>query len=167
VQGPAEAAAETNTNQWENVLREIESGQVRPIYTSAPPDRALPGVHRWMSEPTAGLPAWIELRWPEPVPVREIQLIFDTGLHRFLTLSQADGYTRRMHWGAPQPETVADYVIEFDEGGTWKEWARVAGNYQRRRVHSRQESVETGALRVTVTRTHGLDHARIVEVRAY
>ena len=121
-----------------------------------------------MSDPAAGLPAWIELRWPEPVTLREVQVIFDTGLHRFLTLSQADGYTQRMHWGAPQPETVRDYRIEAEgEGGSWREVVMVNGNYQRRRVHVLPEHIETRALRLHVFATQGLDHARVMEIRAY
>jgi hypothetical protein len=43
----------------------------------------------------------------------------------------------------------------------------VEGNYQRRRVHRLAAPVAASALRVTVTATNGLDHARICEVRAY
>lgn len=154
-------------NLWDDVLTELKTGHARVQHTAAPPDRAKPGLHRWMSDPAAGLPAWIELRWDEPVFVREVQLIFDTGLHRFLTLSQADGYTRRMHWGSAQPETVRDYAIAVEIAGAWREILRVDGNYQRRRVHLFAGSEAAAALRVTVNATNGLDHSRIVEVRAY
>lgn len=120
-----------------------------------------------MSDPAAGFPAWLELRWNEPVPVREVQLVFDTGMHRFLTLSQSDGYTRRMLWGQPQPETVRDYIIEIATASGWREVKRVFGNFQRRRVHVLESSVLVDAIRVTVTATNGLDHVRIFEVRAY
>ncbi|MBL9201277.1 MAG: hypothetical protein JNL39_12265, partial [Opitutaceae bacterium] len=159
----------TVANQWENVLKELETGKAHAIYTSAPPDRAFRGTHRWMSDPAAGLPAWIELRWPEPVAVRELQLVFDTGLHRFLTLSQADGYTARMMWGRPQPETVSDYRLEVETSvapGAWQIVHTERGNYQRRRVHA-VAPVSIRALRIVVTATHGLDHARVCEVRAY
>jgi hypothetical protein len=115
---------------------------------------------------SVGVPAWLELRWETPISIGEVQLIFDTGLHRFLTLSQADGYTRRMHWGAPQPETIADYRLEYRDGDEWRVAMEIRGNYQRRRVH-RFTSVTTEALRIVVLRTHGLDHARICEVRIY
>ncbi len=167
VHGPAPSALDERENQWANVLQEIETGKTDAHYTSAPPDRAFPGTHRWMSDPAAGLPAWIELRWPEPVNVREVQLIFDTGQHRFLTLSQADGYTRRMHWGAPQPETVRDYRIEaMEAGGKRSVLHTERGNYQRRRVH-RIDVVATSSLRVVVDATNGVDHARIFEIRVY
>lgn len=160
----------TSGNQWEKVLQEIATGEVRALYTSAPPGRAFPGTHRWRSDPAAGLPAWLELRWAGAIQPREVQLVFDTGQHRFLTLSQADGYTRRMHWGAPQPETVRDYRIEIETDGTpgWKSVLAVTGNYQRRRVHRLPPGLPAvRALRVTVEATQGLDHARIFEVRVY
>jgi hypothetical protein len=167
VHGQSAPALNLDGNQWENVLKEIETGRAAVHHTVAPPDRAFPGTHRWMSDPKHGLPASIELRWTEPIELREIQLIFDTGMHRFLTLSQADGYTRRMHWGAPQPETVRDYRIECEETASWREIASVDGNYQRRRVHAWQSPVKTRAIRVKVLATNGIDHARIFEVRAY
>ncbi|MBI5692795.1 MAG: FAD-dependent oxidoreductase [Verrucomicrobia bacterium] len=171
VQGPrAPATIGTSAgNQWENVLRELETGKGEALYTSAPPDRARPGSHRWMSDPAQGLPAWLELRWPEPVTVREVQLVFDTGQHRFLTLSQADGYTKRMLWGMPQPETVRDYRLEVDDGdGVWREVHVERGNYQRRRVLRLEgRAASARALRVVVESTNGLDHARLLEVRVY
>ena len=120
-----------------------------------------------MSDPAAGLPAWLELTWPVAVQIIEVQLIFDTGLHRFLTLSQADGYTRRMKWGEAQPETVRDYTIAARAGDEWKGLVSVVRNHQRRRVHTFAEPVLTTKIRIEVLKTNGLDHARIVEVRAY
>jgi hypothetical protein len=168
VHGPDVVASAAAANQWENVLAEIATGKATALYTSAPPDRAAPGLHRWMSEPAAGLPATLELRWPQLVAVREVQLIFDSGLHRFLTLSQADGYTARMEWGRPQPETVRDYRLEAKIGGEWRVIHTEVGNYQRRRVHRWAEPLPTvAALRLVVTATNGLDHARVCEVRVY
>lgn len=167
VQGPETRVVAPTANQWDNVLKEIETGRRDALYTSAPADRAFPGTHRWMSDPSAGLPAWVEFRWPEAVSVREIQLIFDTAMDRFLTLSQADGYTRRMKWGIAQPETVRDYRLEIEDEHSWREVLVVRGNYQRRRVHALEEPVLTRGLRVRVDATNGLDHARLFEVRAY
>lgn len=167
VHGPATPDARPTGNQWERVLQEIETGCVEARYTSAPPDRARPGSHRWMSDPATGLPAWLELRWPEPVMIREIQLVFDTGLDRFLTLSQADGYTRRMHWGAPQPETVRDYRLEAETPDGWSTLHVERNNYRRLRRHRLAGPAVTRALRVVVAATNGLDHARIFEVRVY
>jgi hypothetical protein len=150
----------------------VRSGQTRAVHGDgrgicAPPERARRGLHRWMSDPAGGLPAWLEVRWAEPVALGEVALVFDTGLHRLLTLSQADGYTAKMLWGRPQPETVRDYRIEAEVAGGWRVIAEVAGNYQRRAVHRLADPVQTRALRIVATATNGLDHARICEVRAY
>jgi hypothetical protein len=147
----------------------VLSGQTRAVHGEwgAPPDRANPGTHRWMSDPAAGLPAWIELSWPQPVSVKEIQLIFDSGLSRVLTLSHSDGYVERMEWGRPQHETVSDYVIEGCVDGEWQPIVEVDGNYQRRRTHTLDQETDVSSLRVTATATNGLDHARICEIRAY
>jgi hypothetical protein len=93
-------------------------------------------------------------------------LIFDTGQHRHLTLTQADGYRDRMVWGRPQPETVRDYALEVEDGGAWRTLHVEQGNYQRRRAH-RFDPVTTRAVRIRVLATNSLDHARILEVRAY
>jgi len=151
---------------------QIRSGQTRTVQGKgegicAPPDRANPGLHRWMSEPQAGLPAWLEVRWARPVALGSVELIFDTGLHRLLTLSQADGYTAKMQWGRPQPETVRDYRIEAGVKGHWEVLETVTGNYQRRRVHAVASARPLDALRIVVTATNGLDHARICELRCY
>jgi len=134
----------------------------------APPARAVPGTGRWMSDPAAGLPAWLELRWSDPIEVAQVQLIFDTGLHRVLTLTQSDDYAARMQWGRPQPETVADYQIALSFGGNeWEPVVSETGNHQRRRVHDLMPCGGVRALRLTVTGTNGLDHARVCEVRVY
>jgi len=165
---PADPDAEKNANLWDDVLAEIESGAAtKAAVTTAPPDRANPGLHRWMSDPAAGLPASIEVHWEEPVAMGEFQLVFDTGLHRLLTQSAADRYTAKMQWGRPQEETVRDYQVEVLKTGGWEVVANVTGNYQRRRRHSLDRGTKTSALRVTVTATNGIDHARIMEVRAY
>jgi len=142
---------------------QVRSGMTR-VVERVPPDRRVPGLHRWMS---LTLPAWLEVRWEEPVVIGELVLIFDTGLHRLLTLSQADGYTQKMLWGRAQPETVRDYAISCETAEGWREMLKVGGNYQRRRSHLLEPFGPVSALRIEVSATNGVDHARIVEVRAY
>jgi hypothetical protein len=63
---------------------------------------------------------------------------------------------------------VRDYRLEAEMGGTWHAIHAEAGNYQRRRVHRWAEPPSTvAALRIVVTATNGLDHARVCEVRVY
>jgi len=145
---------------------QVVTGQTRSVHgdRGAPPDRSRAGLHRWMSDPTAGLPAWLQLDWELPVRVAELQLIFDSGLHRHLTLSHHDGYTAKMMWGQPQPETVSDYAIDGFDGERWVSLVTVVSNYQRRRCHAIECDRSFTSMRVTVTRTNGLDHARICGV---
>lgn len=153
-------------NLWDDVLAK-DSGHNATV-TQAPADRAFPGLHRWMSDPEEDLPAWIAVHWDEPVTIRSVQLIFDTGLHRLLTQSGADGYTAKMQWGRPQEETVRDYTVTLATDGVEAgEQIQVTGNYQRMRRHTWAEPVRTNSLRIEITATHGLEHARIMEIRAY
>lgn len=147
----------------------VVSGQTRAVHGphGAPPARDNPGTHRWMSHPTKPLPAWIELRWGKPIRPATVQLIFDTGMHRHLTLTQHDGYAASMLWGRGQPEVVRDYALLIPEGDRWRSLMKVVGNYQRRRVHTNLDCPMVMALRIECRQTHGLDHARICEVRVY
>jgi len=131
------------------------------------PEQTAPGLHRWMSEPSAGLPAALTLAWDESVTVRSVQFIFDSGLHRLLTLSQSDKLTARMCWGRPQPELVADFVLEGRTENGWEPLSRIEGSRQRRVVVDLPASVTLRELRLTVLKTHGIDHARVCEVRVY
>jgi len=44
VHGPGATTHAATANQWENVLKEIEIGRTTALYTSAPSDRAAPGL---------------------------------------------------------------------------------------------------------------------------
>ena len=70
-----------------------------------------------------------------------------------------------MIWGRPQPETVRDYEVQILEQDGWKTVCEVRDNYQRSRRHSLPEGTVTTSLRILVTQTNGIDHARIFEVR--
>jgi len=127
--------------------------------------RTLTGTHRWMSEPQAGFPAWLRFEWPTGISLNRIQLSFDTGLHRHLTLSHHDGYSSSMQWGTPQEETVRDYDIEILIGGDWTRTVEVRGNYQRLNRHDLDPSLLIEALQIRIHSTNGLDHARIAAVQ--
>mgnify|MGYP001179508472 CR=1 FL=1 len=128
------------------------------------PDLTTPGTHRWMSDPADPAP-WVELKWDAPVKLRKVTLVFDTGLHRFLTLSHSDSTVRRMEWGHAQPETIKDFKLTVeDENGQTREIASIQNNYQRQ-VEISFEPVTAAILKIDVLATNGLDHARIVELR--
>lgn len=114
--------------------------------------------NQWRS---TGLPAWIDLTWPEPVTIREIHVTFDTGFERELTLSLSNAFTGKMIRG-PQPETVADYDLVC--GNTVIE---IRGNYLRKRKHTLAQPISTKSVRLLVKRTHGDAAARVFEIRVY
>ncbi len=158
-----------SSQQEHGPAHNLISGQTRAVHgeKGAPAARAHPGTHRWMSDPVQGLPAWVELKWDKPIRPRRIELIFDTGLHRYLTLSHSDAYSNVMQWGQPQEETVRDYDLNVSHQGKTTGRVEMRGNYQRRQVHELAKIPTADTLRLTVTATNGLDHARLCEIRVY
>jgi hypothetical protein len=116
-------------------------------------------THRWES---TALPAWIELTWPATQSLAEIHLTFDSGFERELTLSASDHTTRKIIRG-PQPELVRDYDLLLDD----RTLVKVTGNHLRKRVHRLPATVSGRRLRLVVHSTHGVNHARVFEIRAY
>jgi len=114
-------------------------------------------VHHW----AAPSPAWIELRWPRPQRIRAVQITFDTGFRRQLTLSAQESQNVNL-LRAPQPETVRDYRVIC--GG--RTMAEVRGNFQRQRRHA-CDAIEADSVRIEITATNGDPNARIFEIRCY
>jgi len=162
----ADSPASAIIDGWTRALRN-PSGKRGEGPIGAPPDRFPEATHRWMSDPAQGLPAWICFSWRYPVTIESIELIFDSGMHRLLTLSMADGYTERMLWGKPQPETARDYLIETNANGPWNPIHSERNNYQRHRIHKLATPATTSSLRILFTDTNGIDHARLFEARIY
>jgi hypothetical protein len=144
------------------------------VHETGRPERVLDGVvrdlpgrieHRWMA-PMTEAGAWLQLAWPKAQTIRRVQLTFDTGFHRELTLTSSDAHNKGMV-RAPQPETVRDYVLKARlADGSEVELARVTGNHQRLRRHE-FAAVPAVALRVEVLATNGAKEARIYEIRCY
>ncbi len=163
------ARVSASSAQAQGPAESVLSGQTRAVFGpgGAAPERRTESIHRWKSDPADGLPAWVELAWDRPVRPAEVRLVFDVGQHRVLTLSHSDDYVAKMQWGRPQPESVRDYVIEGFVDDRWVELVAVQGNYQRLRVHQIEDAPSVEKMRVKVTATNGIDHARICEVRVY
>jgi hypothetical protein len=130
--------------------------------------RSIPGgaENRWAA-PLGALGSWLELAWDAPQTLRHVQLTFDTGFERELTLSSSEAINKDLI-RAPQPETVRKYTILYqpEDGREWVELARVNGNYQRMRRHDFQP-VTARRVRIHVNETNGDPLARIFEVRCY
>lgn len=128
--------------------------------------RDLPGEwkHRW-GAPMEGARPTLTLTWDEPVTLSLVQVTFDTGFHRELTLSAQDGRSANMVRG-PQPETVRDYILSAAVRGGDVTLAEVRGNHQRLRRH-RFGALTTRQLSLTVLATNGSEQARVFELRCY
>jgi hypothetical protein len=137
------------------------------------PTKVINGIHRgvyterngWVSNPNLPLPQSIELRFTTPKRIREIHLVFDTGLSRPRTLSHSDAYNTKMAPG-PQPETARDYQVQLLDGDSAKTVAEISGNHQRKRIHAFESETVRG-IRLTVNATNGDKSARVFEIRAY
>ncbi len=123
-------------------------------------------VHHWAA-PLGPDGAWIELSWDKPQTIRQVQVTFDSGFQRELTLSSSDSVMRGIVRAA-QPETAKDYDLLYKPtgGGDWKTLASVKGNHQRLRKHS-FGPVQASAVRVQIKSTNGDDLARVFEIRCY
>jgi len=130
--------------------------------------RDIPGkeINHWAG-PMGSEGAWIELAWEQAQTIREIQITFDTGFQRELTLTASDSANRGII-RAPQPETVRDYTVSCRRPGDGQlvGVAAVSGNHQRLNRH-RIQPVEAQAVRIQVSATNGDGCARIFEVRCY
>jgi hypothetical protein len=143
----------------------VEGSRPENILTGWTRDATGEWQHRWGGSMEGESP-WIELQWDSPQRIAEVQLTFDTGFHRPLTLTEQKSYRDRQHLG-PQPETVRDYRVEYrGADGDYALLAEVTGNYQRLRRHS-FAAVDATAIRLTVTATNGNPEARLFEVRCY
>lgn len=109
----------------------------------------------YVSDEARALPAWIELKFPTPVRMNEVQITFDTDTNRRIKLPLFR-----------YPECVKRYEIAVPEAGGWKALVVENDNYFRRRVH-RIDAVTTSRLRINLLETNGAAQARVYEVRVY
>jgi hypothetical protein len=123
-------------------------------------------VNRWGAE-IGPEGAWLELAWDEPQRLSRVQLTFDTGFHRELTLTSSNGINSSII-RAPQPETVRDYRLEYRSSAEskWEPLAAGKDNHQRL-VRHEFSPVTAEAIRLVVTASNGDKFARVFEVRCY
>ena len=144
------------------------------VYKHAHPEHVLNGEvrdmpdtwdNRWAA-PMTGNGAWLELRWDQPQLVRHIQITFDSGFQRELTLSASRWVNQRVIRG-PQPELVKTYrVIGRLPNGNFQTLTQVQHNIQRLCRHD-IEPVEVSSIRLQIDATHGAAEVRVYEIRCY
>ncbi|GAB3163307.1 FAD-dependent oxidoreductase [Telluribacter humicola] len=147
-----------------NASSETKEGAAAQVLDGYNRDIMDGSTHQWRADMKAGQP-WIELSWSKPVKINNVQLTFDTGLHRRLLISSDDKVYHSQERKA-QPETVADYTIEVKTKKGTQEVARVENNYLRRVEHIFAPT-EVESIRIKVLRTNGDPLAKLYEVRCY
>ena len=151
------ASAESPMAPAANIL----DGHVRDV-----PAKEGTVIHHWEA-PLGDQGAWIELAWAQPISLSTVQITFDTGFRRVLTLTGDDGYNRKIIRG-PQPETVRAYTISLrpSAGAEWQQVAEVRDNHQRVNRH-RFPARSAAGVRIQVLAAYGAPVAHIFEVRCY
>lgn len=152
------ASIKTSSESDSAPARNIVDGHLRDIPNGA--------LHHWEA-PSTKDGQWIDLSWDQPKKLKEIQLTFDSGFQRELTLTSSDTVNRGII-RAPQPETVKDYKLYYRESATgdWKLLCTKEGNYQRQ-VRHRFPEFSAQAIRMHATATNGSDTIRVFEIRCY
>jgi hypothetical protein len=145
---------------------EHEDAKAANVLTGFVRDVAGQWTNRW-SAPLDGGPAWLQLSWDKPRRISQLQITFDSGFHRELTLTSSDSINSSII-RAPQPETVRDYEIQYRDSadGKWEPLVEVKDNHQRLVRHD-FAPVRAQAIRLIVTATNGEKLARVFEVRCY
>ena len=152
-----------NGDRWRPLTNEkCFSMRVTPTQRPYGPKNVVIGTSRpdrwsniFVSDPEGGFPAWLELRWPQPVISGYVQVTFDTDVNR-----RVERPLFRC------PDSVKRYDIAFATGGGWKVVAEENDNYYRWRSHT-FDPVHSDRLRIQVHATNGAKSARIYEVRVY
>jgi len=140
----------------EGAADNVFSGQTRCVQgkRGVVAERQLSGTHRWISDASHGESPWLQLDWKQPQRVSGLVLVFDTGLHRHLTLTQSDEYAHTMYWGSGQPETVKHFRVEaLDREDHWETLVEVKDNFQRLWKHQLAEPRDIHALKFTFIST--------------
>ena len=144
---------------------EYEGGKAEHVIDGFVRDVPSELEHRWQATMESE-GSWLELAWDKPQKLRSVQLTFDSGFQRELTLTSSDGHNKHMI-RAPQPETIRDYaIVAKSSDGKETTVVEVTGNHQRIRRHE-FDATEAVNLRLVVRATNGSREASLYEIRCY
>ena len=106
------------------------------------------------------------LDFGKSVSLSEIQLTFDSNLTKEIMPSMTRNVRNRQVKGMPH-ELVKDYEIRLYQDGVEVWSQRISDNYQRLNRVRPSANTACDRIQITVYSTHGIDRARIYEIRAY
>ncbi|MCC7235936.1 MAG: FAD-dependent oxidoreductase [Bryobacterales bacterium] len=152
------AKVAASAEQDDAPARNLLDGEVRDIPKGA--------RHQWAAKMEPG-GVWVDYEWESPRTLSQVQITFDTGFQRELTLTSLIAANATIV-RAPQPETVRDYKLLYREtaNGAWKALDERKGNYQRMVRHN-FKAIRAQAVRLHVEATNGDELARVFELRCY
>ncbi|MEI6130937.1 MAG: hypothetical protein WCR59_12785, partial [Planctomycetota bacterium] len=140
--------------------------KVSPPQPAFGPEQVRTGVTRphaspnqWRSDPSQGLPQWLQLEWVTAQQIARVELTFPGQLLAESHIEDGFSVARQL---------PKDYTIQVDAGdGVWREVERIEGNREWRQIHDLSATVSVRRLRVVITSTNGDPAASINEVRCY
>ncbi|MBD2843974.1 FAD-dependent oxidoreductase [Paenibacillus sp. IB182496] len=127
----------------------VISGAVRPY--------ALPNV--WMSDPTAAMPQFVELLFPERTQLNEVTIYFDVDLN-------TEYAVRPGRHKSPECVKAWRLLCREAEADEWTLLHEEYANYQRLRK-VRTQTVTATALRLEVLETNGAAYASVYGIEAF
>lgn len=113
--------------------------------------------YEWVSDPSQGLPQWIELKLDKQQPINKIHVTLDTDMTNPSMLLPFEDFPHTL---------VRAYTVEVHDGEKWITVGEVKDNFLRRIDHT-FDSINATAIRINVTETGDNLTARIFEVRIY
>jgi hypothetical protein len=134
-----------------------ESHPYEPHNIIASPGRPDTWTNCWISDPDAGFPQSLTLRWESPLRFSSLCLVFDSNLNQ---------HWRNMKPLSAPPELVREYEIQINVDGNWRTVVIEKENHVRHRVHT-FETVISDGIRLVVRKTHGARSARLYAIRVY
>ena len=106
-------------------------------------------------------PEWLELSWPQPQQIQEVNILFDNMLDFHFSQSWRN-YDQNVI-----SSLVKSYRLLAKNGSQpWQTLAEVDDNYQRLRRHS-FDPIEASEIRLEILETHGLTRAQVYALRVY
>ncbi len=153
-----QAKVSASAEQDDAPARNLLDGHVRDIPKGA--------LHQWAARMQPG-GVWVDYTWEQPQTISQLQITFDSGFQRELTLTSSNSINNGIVRAA-QPETVRDYRLLYRESamGDWKPLAEHRGNHQRLVRHN-FAAVRAQAVRLHIDATNGDESARVFEMRCY
>ena len=121
------------------------------------------GPQLWSSQAMVeGRSEHLELRWPEPVRLSSVELVFNDDVDE--DLINLHHHTTPF---AVIPELVRDYRLEAETAAGWETIVDVRDNRARHRIHPFASPMTTRAMRLVVEATNGSSWATVSAVRVF